>query len=134
MRARLQLLAKRNRSKASSGRVKKKAAPAMANARRNGSREGVAELLIVSFILVRKTAPMRERTSRVNKPGVGQSCHDERTCVSMARDCMQCTAPAPDSNTVDVAKSRSILSATSRAIMPPPRHSDPVLAYWLSSS
>ena len=41
----LQLLAKRNRSKASSGSVKKKQAPAMANARRNGSREGVAQLL-----------------------------------------------------------------------------------------
>ena len=42
--------------------------------------------------------------------------------------------PVPDSNTVEVAKSRSILSAMSSASMPPARHREPVLAYWLSSS
>lgn len=44
------------------------------------------------------------------------------------------TTPAPDSNTVDVAKSRSILSPTSRASIPPARHSDPALEKWLSSN
>ena len=68
LRAMLQLLAKRKSSSAKSGRAKKKHAPAMANARRNGSRWGEAQLLMVSFILDKKTAPIRHRTSSVNNP------------------------------------------------------------------
>ena len=68
LRARLLLCANRNRRKARRGRTKKKQLPAIANARRKGSRALEALLLIVSFILVRKMAPMRERTRRVNSP------------------------------------------------------------------
>jgi hypothetical protein len=68
LRARLLLCANRNRRKARRGRTKKKQLPAIANARRKGSRALDALLLIVSFILVRKMAPMRERTRRVNSP------------------------------------------------------------------
>ena len=53
LRARLLLCANRKRRKARRGRTKKKQLPAIANARRKGSRALDALLLIVSFILVR---------------------------------------------------------------------------------
>ena len=68
LRARLQLLAKRKSRRAMKGRTKKKQPPAMAKARRKGSRAGEAQLLMVSFIFVRKTAPIKPRTSSVNRP------------------------------------------------------------------